>query len=308
MTEADSATPEPNESAVGAAPSFDGFVDRYRATAPVVLAYLMRATGNDRALSEDLTSDVFLRAMNAWKLGNTDAGLEPWLITTARNRLIDHMRRLDVEQRKLALVHSQDPGAFDTDFAGVEAASILACARELPPLQRAVLALRYADDLPIAEIDVEMLAAATPTAMRKRRRMTAGVAALAAAALVAGVVYVRRDENPRQLTIAAITTATEAESTARLVMEMNVNASTPRATDNRATMKAEGLLDFAQNAGDVTTTYHGNSFPGVAALEPSAQPNPMDSTIRVIWQGKDRWHLQTGMFAAFGQYRRQVGA
>lgn len=160
MTEADSATNEPDEifsePLGGVATTFDGFVDRYRATAPVVLAYLMRATGNDRALSEDLTSDVYVRAMNAWKLGNTDAGREPWLITTARNRLIDHLRRLEVEQRKLALVHSQEAGAIDTDFAGVEAGAILACARELPPLQRAALALRYADDLPIAEIAFQL--------------------------------------------------------------------------------------------------------------------------------------------------------
>jgi RNA polymerase sigma-70 factor, ECF subfamily len=156
MSDADSVTPEPNAPLIGAATTFDGFVDRYRATAPIVLAYLMRATGNDRSLSEDLTSDVYVRAMKAWKLGNSDAGREPWLITTARNRLIDHLRRIDVEQRKLALVHSQDATAIDSDFAGIEAASILACARELPPLQRAVLALRYADDLPVAEIAFQL--------------------------------------------------------------------------------------------------------------------------------------------------------
>ena len=152
MTGADSIHPQPDTTSTGAGKTLDGFVERYRATAPVVLAYLMRATGNDRSLSEDLTSDVYLRAMNAWKLGNIDAGREPWLITTARNRLIDHLRRSDVEQRKLTLMHSQSETSSESDFAGVEAASILACARELPPMQRAVLALRYADDLTIADI------------------------------------------------------------------------------------------------------------------------------------------------------------
>ena len=140
----------------GSGGDLDRFVECYRRTAPAVLRYLLRATGNERALAEDLTSDVFVSALRAWKDGNERAGSEPSLFTAARNRLIDHLRRADREQRKLALVYASDDTISDRDFLGVEAASILGCARELPPLQRAVLALRYVDDLPVEAIGQQL--------------------------------------------------------------------------------------------------------------------------------------------------------
>src|SRR5207248_5991675 len=75
-----------------------------------------------------------------------------WFIGIARHKLIDALRRADREERKLALMHAAEPEEAPDDFAAIDRAELLSCARRLPPLQRAVLALRYGDDLAIAEI------------------------------------------------------------------------------------------------------------------------------------------------------------
>src|SRR4051794_9101207 len=89
------------------------FVAAYRTTLPEVFAYLTRATAGDRALAEDLTSDTYLAALDAWRAGNADAVRVPWLIGVARHKLVDRFRRDDRERRKLALVHAVDPAHDD---------------------------------------------------------------------------------------------------------------------------------------------------------------------------------------------------
>ncbi len=135
----------------------EAFVAAYRATLPAVFGYLLRATGGDRGLAEDVTSETYIAALTAWRSGKADAVSAPWLVGVARHKLIDRFRRAEREARGLALVHAAAPDAADDEgFAGVDRATLLACTRELSPLQRAVLALRYADGLTLAEIATEL--------------------------------------------------------------------------------------------------------------------------------------------------------
>jgi len=131
----------------------EDFVAAYRATLPAVFAYLMRASGGDRPLAEDVCADAYLDALAAWRTGRAPADLSAaWFTGIARHKLLDAFRRAEREHRKLALVHAGEPAEAPDDFAAVDRAELLSCARRLPPMQRAVLALRYGDDLPIAEI------------------------------------------------------------------------------------------------------------------------------------------------------------
>ena len=74
-----------------------------------------------------------------------------WLIGTARHKLIDHWRR--TERRKEELAELWDDMAVDdpTD-AAIEVASAQAVLAELAPTHRAVLTLRYLDDLPVGDV------------------------------------------------------------------------------------------------------------------------------------------------------------
>ncbi|HEY3832159.1 MAG TPA: sigma-70 family RNA polymerase sigma factor [Acidimicrobiia bacterium] len=149
----------------------DRFVAAYRTTLPEVFGYLARATAGDRALAEDLTSETYTAALSAWRRGQADALTVPWLIGVARHKLVDRFRRADREQRKLAMVHAL--GADDIDDSGdaVDRELLFGAIRRLPPLQRAAVALRYVDDLPVREVAhlLDRSVAATDSLLRRAR-------------------------------------------------------------------------------------------------------------------------------------------
>jgi RNA polymerase sigma-70 factor (ECF subfamily) len=67
--------------------------EMYDTYAPRIYRFLYRRLG-DAHLAEDLTGDVFLRALAALRNGRFAADdLAPWLFQIARNRMIDHFRR-----------------------------------------------------------------------------------------------------------------------------------------------------------------------------------------------------------------------
>jgi RNA polymerase sigma-70 factor, ECF subfamily len=72
-----------------------------------VLACLVRFTG-DVALAEDVTADAFAEAARRW---GSDVPDNPaaWLVTTARNRAVDVLRRERVGAEKLRLLDLPDP-------------------------------------------------------------------------------------------------------------------------------------------------------------------------------------------------------
>jgi RNA polymerase sigma-70 factor (ECF subfamily) len=130
----------------------DAFTRAYRAEMPAVFRYLLRATGGDRALAEDLTQATFLAAARRFAAGDPACVGAAWLRVVARNGLIDHVRRARREEARLPVLAGPPgpgPGARPDDGPADEA---LAALRRLPPAPRLALALRYLDDLPVAEV------------------------------------------------------------------------------------------------------------------------------------------------------------
>lgn len=136
-------------SALAFAELYDRYVDR-------VHAFVLRRVG-DRAVAEDLTADVFTRALR--RLDSFSfTGTDPiaWLLTIARNRVHDHHRsaRFRVERPDdMAGVDVGDdappPGT------GLERAEVVAEVRRalgrLKPDHAEVLHLRFVDELSVAE-------------------------------------------------------------------------------------------------------------------------------------------------------------
>ena len=68
------------------------FYSFYHRESPVVLRYLY-ARLRDMTTAEDLCSDTFCRAWDSWsRFGGDDRAAGAWVMTIARNRLIDHLR------------------------------------------------------------------------------------------------------------------------------------------------------------------------------------------------------------------------
>ena len=129
------------------------FIAFYDTAVGDVFRYFHRATAGDRAVAEDLTQETFMAAVGAFNGGQADAFTMPWIIGVARHKLIDHYRRQAREQRKLVMVWNagarDDPTIDLQDLSVDESMKML---RDLPPMHRVILVLRYIDDLSVSEV------------------------------------------------------------------------------------------------------------------------------------------------------------
>ena len=100
-----------------------------------LLRYCLSLTHN-RALSEDVVQDAFLRALANAPLLNElpEAKCRAWLYKTARNLIIDRARRVAREPR------ADIPETFEADFGAVHVAQMVS---RLPENERALFTLRY---------------------------------------------------------------------------------------------------------------------------------------------------------------------
>jgi len=119
-----------------------------------VYAYLVPRCGGDVALAEELTQQTFIQAIERWSTYEGRSASVTWLCTIARNKLTDHYRRVDREERRhLRLVVREIPRAsVDPTAARLEDREVVIDAlHDLPPLQRAAIVLCYIDGLSVRE-------------------------------------------------------------------------------------------------------------------------------------------------------------
>lgn len=128
-------------------------LDLYDLAMPQIYGYFHRRCRN-RATAEDLTTDVFLAAVDSISRSVVDEVTVAWLIGIARHKLVDHWRRLEREQRRLdAVGHESEltpaEDEWDVRLDALAAHDVLA---DLGEHHRSALTLRYVDDLPVREV------------------------------------------------------------------------------------------------------------------------------------------------------------
>jgi RNA polymerase sigma factor (sigma-70 family) len=132
-------------------PPFERFYEEHR---DVVFRVLVRRVGRERA--EDAFQETFFRALRAYpKLRNTD-NLRGWVLTIAERIAID-MSRAQRHQYELPELESVDELPVHDD--------LLELTRGLPRKERAAVVLRYAFDLPYAQIGAAL--GSSPEAARQ---------------------------------------------------------------------------------------------------------------------------------------------
>jgi RNA polymerase sigma-70 factor, ECF subfamily len=116
-----------------------------------VYGYLYRRCGSI-PLAEDLTAEAFLAAADAVNRGRVPLLTVAWLITVARNKLVDHWRRAEREHRALTVLGGAATQSTDDAWDAVldETLAHDTLAR-LGSHHRSALTLRYLDGLSVPE-------------------------------------------------------------------------------------------------------------------------------------------------------------
>ena len=122
----------------------------YDRALPQVYGYLLVRVRHP-VTAEDLTAETFLAAAESIQKGTLAEPTIAWLVTVARNKLVDHWRRLAREDRKLALVDQVEVVDDDVDLR-IERARAQAVLAQLGPHHRSALTLRYLDGLSVPEV------------------------------------------------------------------------------------------------------------------------------------------------------------
>lgn len=137
-------------------PAEAGLLELYDRALPDVYGYLLSRCGST-PLAEDLTAETFLAAVARVREGSGDELGVPWLIGTARHKLIDHWRRTGREQRQLSVAYDE-PATEGGDQWDAQLDALLAqqTLDDLAPHHRAVLVLRYLDDLSVPQCAAEL--------------------------------------------------------------------------------------------------------------------------------------------------------
>jgi RNA polymerase sigma-70 factor (ECF subfamily) len=132
-----------------------GVREQYDALLAEVYGFALARCG-DRALAEDVTQEAFAAAITAWRAGRTDVFRTPFLVTVARNKLVDHWRRAQREEAKRVRAYERPAGDVDELLAEIETAArrerVLSALGELSLAQRTALTFHYLDGLRVAEL------------------------------------------------------------------------------------------------------------------------------------------------------------
>lgn len=116
----------------------------------------------DRQLAEDLTSDVFLRALrNVHRFEWQGVDIGAWLVTIARNRVTDHFKSARARlERPVEEVHDRPVVDADHPEQVAEAHDLAAALEQamdrLKDEHREVLVLRFVQGLSVAETAVAL--------------------------------------------------------------------------------------------------------------------------------------------------------
>lgn len=125
----------------------------YRETVRPLYGYTAKRTGGDRALTEDIVQETYLRALDSWgPRALPDAPLA-WLMRVARNLLIDHLRHMKkAVPAEWGSAAGSEPGTAGDEFVSLE---LFLALTSLGRKKAAVLEAFYYDGKSVREIAAE---------------------------------------------------------------------------------------------------------------------------------------------------------
>ncbi len=164
---------------LAAAGDGEAFAELYRRRLPLVVAFLRRRTGAAETAA-DLAAETFVAALHHLQSGGEPPpSAIPWLLTIARNKLLDSLRRGRVEDEARSRLHLERLELTDEDLEAVE--RMTAETQELPRLlellpadQLSAVKAHVLDERDYAEIAAELQISSAVV----RKRVSRGLARL----------------------------------------------------------------------------------------------------------------------------------
>jgi len=128
------------------------FAELYERNFDRVYAYVVRRV-RDRAEAQDVTAEVFHHALaNLRRFEWRGAPFAAWLYRIAANALTDRARRMEKEQG----IAVEQAAPAESPEAVEYRARVFGMVRELPPDQRRVIEMRFAEQKSVREIAAEL--------------------------------------------------------------------------------------------------------------------------------------------------------
>lgn len=151
----------------------------HRAEWGVVFGTLVRLTG-DWELAEDCAQDAFARALPAWERDGVPRSPGAWLVTAARRRAVDVLRRRTTERDKIAEAAALEEAYEPAPHGDERLRLIFTCCHPALPLEaRVALTLRAVGGLTTREIARAFLVGEDTVSQRvlraKRKIAAAGI-------------------------------------------------------------------------------------------------------------------------------------
>ncbi len=137
------------------------FTAHYEDFKDKIYSFFYYRTDGNGTLSEDLTSDTFLKAFRKFDQYDAAYAFSTWIYTIARNTFTDYLRTQKQNKSLEDLTETaHEPGTDDFEDWNADmdhetlTQRIIDALKNFPPLQKDVLIMKYLQDLETAEIAV----------------------------------------------------------------------------------------------------------------------------------------------------------
>jgi RNA polymerase sigma-70 factor (ECF subfamily) len=137
------------------AKEFKRFLEYYNTYFEKVYRYIFFRVGRDKELAEDLTSEIFLKALEKFENFDQKRPFAVWIYRIAHNHLIDHYKKQNLEMmdiEELANELKANSNLVNELERKMNASRVTEVLEELPPLQKEVIMMKYLNDLSNPEI------------------------------------------------------------------------------------------------------------------------------------------------------------
>ena len=132
----------------------DEFLTYYQKYKHKIFNYFWYRTGFKQELAEDLTSEVFIKALRKFSSFKKDLSFQAWIYQIAHNHLIDHFRKNKYDQVELEeAMHVPDQRVGNKNMEDkVFLQQVLDNIKSLPDYYQEILVLKYINHLETTEI------------------------------------------------------------------------------------------------------------------------------------------------------------